>query len=90
MGVRDSLAYLMRQYSWLNQLGAAGIEAAPAIPGGTQITPGDAGSILSALTDLAGLQQFFAGQAVTLGFGAAKVTGVYDFMTFGRLLTNGQ
>jgi hypothetical protein len=89
-GVRDALAYLMQQYNWLNQLGLTGIENAPAVPGGTQINPTDAGNILAAVTDLAGLAQFFNGQAVTLGFGAAHVTGTYNFMTFGQLLTNGQ
>ena len=94
--VRDAFVNLKRQYQWLNQLGTSGIQAAPVGPPSewdgqppVAITSGDAGTILAALTDLAGLEQFFSGQAVTLGFGAAKVTGPYDFMTFGRLLTNG-
>jgi hypothetical protein len=90
IGVRNSLAYAWQEYSWINQLGTAGIEAAAAAPGGTQIDSTDAANILAALTDLAGLYQFFTGISVTLGFGAAKVTGVYNFMTFGQLLTNGQ
>jgi len=89
MGARDSLEYAWKQWSWLNGLGPAGIQAAPTTGGKPAITSGDAGNILAALTDLAGLEQFFLGQAVTLGFGAAKVAGTYDFLTFGKLLTNG-
>lgn len=90
IGVRDAFQYLMKQYNWINSLGSTGIENAPAAPGGTQIDSTDAGNILAALTDLAGLAQFFNGVQPTLGFGAAKVTGSYNFMTFGQLLTNGE
>ena len=90
IAVRDSLANAMKQYAWLNQLGAPGIEAAPATPTVPQIVAVDAGNLLAAVTDLAGLNQFFLGQAVTLGFGASHVTGTYNFMTFGQLLTAGQ
>ena len=90
IGVRDALAYAWLQYQWLNQLTLTGVENAPAIPGGTQIGTTDAQNTLAALTDLAGLYQFFNDQAVTLGFGASHVTGTYNFMTFGQLLTNGQ
>jgi hypothetical protein len=89
IGLRDAFAYLMKQYSWINELGTAGIEAAPTTGGNPAITSADANTILSALTDLAGLEQFFSGQAVTLGFGAAKVSGTYNFMTFGQQLTGG-
>lgn len=88
--LRNAFATLMVQYAWLSQLGSAGIQAAPTVGGKPAITAADAGTILAALTDLAGLYQFFNGQAVTLGFGAVKVTGTYNFMTFGQLLTNGQ
>lgn len=90
INVRDALAYVMQQYTWLNTLGVAGITEAPLVGTGEQISTADAETILAALTDLAGLAQFFGGQQVTLGFGAAKVSGTYNFMTFGQLLTNGQ
>lgn len=90
IGVRNALAYAYQQYAWLNQLGTAGIEAAPAVGNGTQINATDAANILAALTDLAGLDQFFLGETATLGFGAAKITGTYNFMSFGQLLTGGQ
>jgi hypothetical protein len=89
IGVRDALAYAKEQYDWLNALGSEGIQQAPLVGQGTQISSEDATTILAALTDLAGLAQFFSGQAVTLGFGAQHVSDSYDFMTFGRLLTNG-
>lgn len=88
--LRNAFAALMVQYNWLNQLGSAGIQAAPTVGGKPAISAVDAGNILSALTDLAGLAQFFNGQAVTLGFGASHVSGTYNHMTFGQLLTNGQ
>src|ERR1700691_4496281 len=90
IGVRNALAYAYAQYLWLNSLGTAGIEAAPAAPGGTQINSTDASNDLAAVTDLAGMYQFFNGIQPPLGFGAAKVTGTYNFMTFGQLLTNGE
>ena len=91
IGVRNALAYAVQEYQWLMGLGAAGIEAAPAIQGGTQINAADAGNTLAALSDLAGLAQIFNGQQCTLGYGAAVATGPpYSFMTFGKFLTGGQ
>lgn len=91
IGVRNALAYAMQEYQWLQELGTSGITSAPAGANGQQIDAGDAATILAALADVAGLDQQFLGEAVTIGFGKNVATGTpYNYMTFGQQMTAGQ
>ncbi len=71
---------------WAASNGANGVEALPAAVGGSQITQGDANTLLSAVADMASLWSVFYGNATIANGGAVTVsagTG-HDFSAFAK------
>jgi hypothetical protein len=87
VNLKTALRVIQQIQVWLAANGAAGLQALPAAGGGSQISSGDAATIVSAFTDLNAFASVYAGTETVSNNSYAAATG-YNFDQFAKLLVS--
>jgi hypothetical protein len=86
--LKKALSNIQQMQLWIAANGVAGIEGLPAAGGGTQISTGDANTIVTAFTDLQAFANVYVGTETVSSGAYAPGTG-YDFDQFAKQLAGG-